>query len=77
MVNQDSTVRVGSWVEIRDGQLQEFWTIVPTGEGDALRRRMSEDSPLARAVLGHRPGDQVSVDGPGRRRAVEVVSVGG
>jgi transcription elongation factor GreA len=76
-VKDSGTVQVGSWVEIQDGQLPEFWQIVAAGEGDALRRRMSEDSPLARALIGHRPGDRVSLDSPGRRRPVEVISVGG
>jgi transcription elongation factor GreA len=73
---QHGAVRVGSWVEVRDGQLQEFWRIVPAHEADAMRRMISESSPLARALLGHRPGDRVSVDGPGRGWPVEVVSVG-
>jgi hypothetical protein len=76
MGTENETVRVGSWVEVRDGQLQEFWRIVDPAEADAARRRISVETPLARAVLGHRAGDQVTVHGPGRRWPVEVVAVG-
>ena len=70
------TVTVGSWVEVRDGQLEEGWRIVPAEEADAMRRRISEATPLARALLGHQVGEQVRVDGPEGRRLVSILSVG-
>jgi len=33
-------------------------------EADAMRRRISAESPLARALLGHRAGEVVLVRGP-------------
>ena len=75
MVRQD-TVRVGCWVEVRDGELEEGWRIVPAEDADALRRRISDQTPLARALLGRQVGDQVSVDGPEGRRLVSILAVG-
>ena len=75
MVSHD-TVRVGCWVEVRDGQLEEGWRIVPAEEADAMRRRISEATPLARALLGHQVGDQVRVDGPEGRRLVSILGIG-
>lgn len=73
----DRVVRVGSWVEIRDGELEEGWRIVSAVEADAMRRLMSEETPLARALLGHVAGDVVRVRGPvGPARAVTVLDVG-
>lgn len=70
-------IRVGSWVEIRDGELQEGWRIVTADEADAIRRLMSEETPLARALLGHVAGDVVRVRGPqGPARAVTIIDVG-
>ena len=69
-------VRLGCWVQVRDGQSEEGWRIVPAEEADAMRRRISEQTPLARALLGHQVGDQVRVDGPGGRRLVSILSVG-
>ena len=70
------TVTVGSWVEVRDGQLEEGWRIVPAEEADAMRRRISEATPLARALLGHQVGEQVRVDGPEGRRLVSILGIG-
>ncbi len=70
------TVRVGSVVTVRDGELEEWWRIVPHDQADALRRCISERSPLARALLAHQPGDRVHVDQPGGQRwPVTIVAV--
>jgi transcription elongation factor GreA len=77
MVDQlADTVTVGCWVKVRDGQLEEGWRIVPPDEADAMRRRISTETPLARALLGRRVGERVRVDGPDGRRSVTILSVG-
>jgi transcription elongation GreA/GreB family factor len=76
MAHDSGTVRIGSWVEIRDGELQESWRIVDVPEADARRRLISAECPLARAVLGHVAGDQVRVEGPEGRRSVRILHVG-
>ncbi len=74
--SMDGTVRVtvGSLVEIIDGELQEFWSVVPIEEADAMRRYLSEASPLGKALLGHQVGDQVRVLGP-ERHVVTILAV--
>jgi transcription elongation factor GreA len=70
------TVRVGSSVEIRDGDVTERWRIVHDVEADALQRAISDASPLARAMLGHGMGDVVRVRVPGQRSyPVRILSV--
>ena len=76
MVEHDGIVRLGSWVEVQDGDLREGWRIVARHEADAMRRLISEEAPLARALLGHRATDKVRVLGP-ERRMVTIVSVNG
>ena len=49
---------------------------MPAEEADAMRRRISEATPLARALLGHQVGDQVRVDGPEGRRLVSILGIG-
>ena len=71
----DGMVQVGSWVEIRDGQFEESWRIVDASEADARHGRISEESPMARALLGRRAGDQVRVQGPEGRRPVTILRV--
>ena len=75
-VGDDVRVRLGCWVQVRDGQLEEGWRIVSADEADALRRLISAETPLARALLGRRAGEQVRVDGPEGRRPVTILSVG-
>jgi transcription elongation factor GreA len=76
MVNQDQTVRVGSWVEIHDGDLREGWRIVAAHDADISRRLLSEEVPLAKALLGHGPGDVVRVREPrGGSRNVTILDV--
>ena len=75
MVGEGRKVTVGSWVQIRDGQLEEGWRIVPSAEADVTRRRIAADTPLARAVLGHQAGERVRVDGPEGRRLIAILSV--
>lgn len=73
MVTHDSRVRVGSQVRIKDGPREDDWTIVPAEDADPGRGLISEDSPMAKALLGHRAGDRVDVPRPADRWAVIVV----
>jgi transcription elongation factor GreA len=76
MLSDDGMVMVGSSVRIRDGDADEEWRIVARHEADALERRISEESPLARALLGRQVGDQVRVHSPAGYRPVIILSVG-
>jgi len=61
-----STVQVGDTVTIQpeEGQPEEY-TIVGAAEADPRAGKISNESPLGRALLNHRPGDVISVDAPG------------
>ncbi len=76
MADDNGTVRIGSWVKVQDGQLTDDWRIVPPEEADAARRLISEEAPLARALLGHRVGDQVNVQRPEWRWPVTILAIG-
>lgn len=73
--NGERTVRVGDVVHVRDGQLEEWWRIVPADMADVLTRWMSAETPMARALLGHRAGEVVRVDRPGGRSPVTLLAV--
>lgn len=76
LVEQAGIVQLGSWVEVQDGDLREGWRIVSRHEADATRRLISEETPLAKALLGHRVSERVKVLGP-ERRMVTILSVHG
>ena len=61
----DGVIRFGAWVELEDedgGQAR--YRIVGPDESDASDGRISVDSPVARALLGKREGDEVTVRRP-------------
>lgn len=66
----------GAWVELEDeeGNPQRH-RIVGADEIDAALHHISIDSPLARAVIGKRIGDEVSVTLPGRTASYVVIGV--
>lgn len=71
-------VEVGSLVRYRvedeeDGE--ELVTVVRPEDADPYRRRISAESPLAKALLGRRPGDRATAFTPGGRRCVVVLAV--
>ena len=70
------TVKVGSRVRVLFSDGEEEYTIVGGEEADAVSRRISSESPLALALLGHGAGEQVKVRAPGGLRAVTILRVG-
>jgi len=61
----------GRSAEVRDEGTGEVhtWTIVGTAEADIAQRKLSAESPVAKALLGRAPGDTVEVKTPrGKRR---------
>ena len=61
-----SRVFFGAWVRIESesGEEQQRWHLVGPDEFDLAKRRLSIDSPLARALLGKRVEDEVRVATP-------------
>lgn len=51
------------------------YQIVGPDESDVSRNRISITSPIARALMGKEPGDEVTVRTPGGTRMLEVVEV--
>jgi transcription elongation factor GreA len=67
-------VRMGSKVTVADttGE-EEIYTIVGSAEADPRRGYISNESPVGRALLGKRIGDQVDVVAPGGSFALRVL----
>ncbi|MCH6266458.1 MULTISPECIES: transcription elongation factor GreA [Neobacillus] len=71
------TVSLGSsvtFVELPDGD-EETYTIVGSAEADPFEGKISNDSPIARSLMGKKVGDQVSVQTPGGEMSVRIVSI--
>ncbi|ALS74254.1 transcription elongation factor GreA [Planococcus maritimus] len=73
----NDVVRLGktvTFMEIPDGE-EEAYTIVGSAEADPLEGRISNDSPIAKSMLGRTVGDRVKVLTPGGEMEVKIVSI--
>jgi transcription elongation factor GreA len=70
-------VQVGSTVTIQeDGSKPEKYTIVGAAEANPRAGRISNESPIGRAILNHRAGDEVQVEAPGGMYKVRIIKIG-
>jgi transcription elongation GreA/GreB family factor len=69
------TIEPGSRVRVRDAEGEHEHTMVARATADAPPGCVSIESPVGRALLGCRPGDQVEVQTPGGIRLLTVVDV--
>jgi len=71
-------VAVGTTVQLRDKESGRSvsYRLVGATEADLAEGRLSVESPIAQAALGHRAGDVVVARTPRGDRSYEVVSVG-
>ncbi len=72
---EKGVVGVGAKVTLSTDEGQEIYDIVGAAEADPRRGRISNESPLGRALLGHRAGDEVDWTSPSGTSRVKVVSV--
>jgi transcription elongation factor GreA len=71
-------VQVGSTVVIQeDGSKdKEEYSIVGVAEADPTEGKISNESPLGRALLNHKEGDVIQVDAPAGAFVVKLLKVG-
>lgn len=63
-----------TFIELPDGD-EETYTIVGSAEADPFEGKISNDSPIAKSLLGRKVGDQVSVQTPGGEMSVRIVTI--
>ncbi|CAM3703628.1 transcription elongation factor GreA [Cytobacillus oceanisediminis] len=71
------TVALGrsvTFVELPDGD-EETYTIVGSAEADPFEGKISNDSPIAKSLIGRTVGDEVTVQTPGGEMNVRIVSI--
>ncbi|MFS0672893.1 transcription elongation factor GreA [Ornithinibacillus sp. 179-J 7C1 HS] len=60
--------------ELPDGE-EETYTIVGSAEADPFEGKISNDSPMAKSLLGHEIGEEVAVVTPGGEIQVKILKV--
>lgn len=70
-------VSIGNTVKIKyiDDDETEEYTIVGVKEADPFNNRISNESPIAKAIMGFKAGETVTVDSPNGKYDVEIVSI--
>jgi transcription elongation factor GreA len=63
-----------TFIELPDGD-EETYKIVGSAEADPFEGKISNDSPIAKSLLGRHIGEQVNVQTPGGEIQVKIVSV--
>jgi transcription elongation factor GreA len=74
--NDPTTIQVGDTVIVKEGGSgQEEYTIVGAAEANPREGKISNESPLGKALLNHRAGEDVTVEAPGGTFKVKVVKI--
>ncbi len=73
---EDGKVRLGSKVSLKSnaGAKKEFH-VVGTVEADPLEGKISDESPIGKAVLGKQIGDQVEIVTPAETSTYKIVAI--
>ena len=66
--------RTVQFKELPDG-FEEEYKIVGAAEADPFEGKISNESPIAKALIGRKAGEQVIIETPGGEMEVEILSV--
>lgn len=72
-----NTVGVGTRVRVLDVEFNEelVYQIVGSTEADPDQNRISDESPVGKALLGHKAGDTVYADAPGGQIEMKILEI--
>ncbi len=74
--NVNGMVDVGSTVTIKEGSYpEEKYYMVGPREANPREGRISHESPIGKALMGHKAGDSVTVETPGGKMQLKIISV--
>ena len=75
--HKTNSIQVGSRVKVKEeGYDPEEYVIVGAAEADPRLGRISNESPLGKALLNKKAGDKVKVEAPGGEFEIEILSIG-
>ena len=70
----NGVVKLGSTVKLKDGVMQTF-QVVGTVEADPLNGKVSDESPIGKALLGKKVGDKVELKTPAETAIYKIISI--
>ena len=74
---KSDVVTVGSKVKIKyvDDDEEEEYSIVGSTEADPFENKISNESPIAKVIMGKKIGDTVTVESPNGSYEIKIVSI--
>lgn len=63
-----------TFIELPDGE-EETYTIVGSAEADPFEGKISNDSPIAKGLLGHKEGEEVTIQTPAGDMSVKIEKI--
>ena len=77
MEGSKNSVSVGSTVEIKyvDDDEEETYKIVGSLEADPFENKISNESPIGKAIFGHQVGEVVEVESPNGSYKIEIKKI--
>ena len=74
---QEGVITLGSTVKMKDLEFEEVeeYKLVGTLEADPMNNRISNESPVGKAILGHKKGEIVDVEVPNGVIKYEIMEV--
>jgi transcription elongation factor GreA len=74
--DKSGLIQIGSKVTIKEqGFDSETYTIVGVAEANPREGKISNESPIGKAILGHRHGEEVNVETPSGTYKVKIIKV--
>ncbi len=75
--SKSSTIKIGSTVEIEyvDDNETDTYKIVGSTEADPFENKISNESPIAVAIIGKKVGDTVSIESPNGNYDIKIISI--
>jgi transcription elongation factor GreA len=70
----DGKVQLGSSVTLKDGDTKKF-QVVGTVEADPLNGKISDESPIGKALLGKKVGDEVEIKTAADTHTYKIVDI--
>ena len=72
----NENVHIGSTVKLTDKKKKNYtYTIVGFAQADPASGKISDESPVGKALIGHKAGDKVTVDTPNGQLQFKIVEI--
>ena len=75
--NVTDTVSIGNTIKIFDAEFEEEieYTLVGSAEADPFNGKISNESPIGAAIIGHKVGDTIEVDTPDGTISLKILEI--